>query len=44
MDSEEFKESVRSKFKESLLILIYEFMGTSMLTLLFISTSKYVNY
>ena len=40
MPSEEFKENLRSTFKESLLILIYEFMGTAMLTVLFINTSK----
>ena len=40
MPSEEFKENVRNTFKESLLILVYEFMGTALMTTLFINTSK----
>ena len=39
--SEEFKENVRNTFKESMLILVYEFMGTGLLTMLFINTSKF---
>ena len=38
--SEEFKENVRNTFRESLLILVYEFMGTALMTILFINTSK----
>lgn len=40
MPSEEFKENVQNTFKESLLILVYEFMGTALMTILFINTSK----
>ena len=40
MMSEEFKENLKATFRESLLILVYEFMGTAMLTSLFINTSK----
>lgn len=40
MPSEEFKENLKATFRESLLILVYEFMGTAMLTSLFINTSK----
>ena len=40
MPSEELKENVRNTFKDSLLILIYEFMGTALLTILFINTMQ----
>jgi len=34
------KENLISTFKESILILIYEFLGTSLIALLFTSYSK----
>jgi len=37
--NEETKENMRSTFKESLLILIYEFMGAALMTILFVNTA-----
>ena len=38
--SEETKENLKSTFRESLLILVYEFLGTLLLTTLFINTCQ----
>ena len=35
------KENLLNTFKESILILIYEFLGTTLMSLLFTSYSKY---
>ena len=38
--NDELKENLRSTFRESLLILVYEFMGTCLITTLFINTCQ----
>jgi hypothetical protein len=40
MLTEETQDNLRSTFKESLLILIYEFMGAALMTILFINTCQ----
>ena len=40
MVSEDMKENLRSTFRESLLILVYEFLGTFFISLLFMNYCK----
>lgn len=43
MIKEETKENLRNTFKESVLILVYEFIGTFLMAIVFMNWSKLFN-